>query len=413
MIEIKIQKRKVSEIIFKEDLYARITHDNSLIKYYSENIKSIDIAKSFIHISKDNILIDGFHRLKAYEMAYGKEHEISCYVHNTDNTDYIELKSYSSNTKHGQKNSKEDNKRNIRRLYAKSHSLETIRTELSLSKSFVYDATIKQREDEKIEREKAILEMYLHGNETQQSVADRFKLPRKTVDDILGGFSKHGIFAKTPILYNIWNEQKGNDTDHFGSFPIIFMENLLNYHTEPMDIVFDPFAGDGTTVDACKKMMRRYYCSDLEVKPGREKDIYLHDITTGLPEDLKKPDLVFLDPPYWKQANGKYIEHENQLGNIESLEDFNDIIQSILDSIRKWKVNKIAIVIQPTQYINDFEFTDHIFDFHTMLSKWYKIEGRYILPYSTQQYNAQMVEKAKEENKCLVLNRDLIVWKMK
>ena len=30
-----------------------------------------------------------------------------------------------------------------------------------------------------------------------------------------------------PFIYNIWNTQKGNETEHFGSFPEIFMENLL------------------------------------------------------------------------------------------------------------------------------------------------------------------------------------------
>lgn len=60
----------------------------------------------------------------------------------------------------------------------------------------------------------------------------------------------------TPPLYNIWNLQKqDNATDsHFGSFPLYFMKSLLYYHTQPWDIVFDPFAGGGTTVDACKEM---------------------------------------------------------------------------------------------------------------------------------------------------------------
>lgn len=54
-----------------------------------------------------------------------------------------------------------------------------------------------------------------------------------------------------------------------------------------------------------------------------------------------------------------------------------------------------------------------MFDFDKMLTGKYDIEMRYILPYSSQQYNAQMVEKAKAENKTLGLNRDLVIWKIK
>ena len=120
----------------------------------------------------------------------------------------------------------------------------------------------------------------------------------------------------TPILYNIWNTQKGNETEHFGSFPKIFMDNLLYYHTEPLDVVFDPFAGNGTTVDSCKDFFRRYCCTDRIVKPGREKDIIQHDITKGFPENITKPQLIFLDPPYWILANKEYSEDESDLGNV-------------------------------------------------------------------------------------------------
>ena len=47
-----------------------------------------------------------------------------------------------------------------------------------------------------------------------------------------------------PLLYNIWNTPKqDNDRKHFGAFPVVFMENLLYYHTDPSDIVYDPFGG--------------------------------------------------------------------------------------------------------------------------------------------------------------------------
>ena len=34
-----------------------------------------------------------------------------------------------------------------------------------------------------------------------------------------------------PFIYNIWNTQKGNETEHFGSFPEIFMA-IINIKVE-------------------------------------------------------------------------------------------------------------------------------------------------------------------------------------
>ena len=250
----------------------------------------------------------------------------------------------------------------------------------------------------------------------KKSIADIIGVTQPTITRIIenaqnGKISEMGQTFK-PLIYNIWNLPKqDNERKHFGAFPEYFMENLLHYHTEPLDIIFDPFGGGGTTIDVCKRMFRRYYVSDRKPVPGRENEIREHDIKDGLPTDLQKPAFVFLDPPYWKQAENMYSNDAEDLGNM-SLEDFNASMQKLLKSLQDWKVQRIAIVIQPTQYKNGWNWTDHVFDFDKMLPK-YEIEMRYILPYSTQQYNAQMVDKAKEENKCLCLNRDLIVWRIK
>ena len=53
------------------------------------------------------------------------------------------------------------------------------------------------------------------------------------------------------------------------------------------------------------------------------------------------------------------------------------------------------------------------FDFYDMVSKWYEIEMSYQLPYSTQQYSALWVDRAKKQNKCLITTRDLIVMSRK
>jgi hypothetical protein len=243
-----------------------------------------------------------------------------------------------------------------------------------------------------------------------------FGITQDTVRRVINDFAQMGDFVKdfTPPIYNIWNLAKqDNATDsHFGSFPLYFMKSLLYYHTKPMDIIFDPFAGGGTTVDACKAMMRRYYCSDMIVKPGREKDILEHDITKGLPDGMPKPDMVFLDPPYWKQAECKYSDEPTDLANM-SLNEFYNAINNLMMAVVNRHVENIALVISPTQYPNDLIFEDHIFTIDKMIYDKYRIDMRYVIPYSTQQYNGTQVDKAKAENICLSLHRDLIVWRIK
>jgi len=215
---------------------------------------------------------------------------------------------------------------------------------------------------------------------------------------------KQGDFH--PFIYNIWNIQSGDDKDYFGHFPEIFMENLLYYHTKENDLIYDPFAGTGTTIDICKRMGRRYYCSDL--KPSR-KEIKQWDIADGLPEDLPEVDFVFLDPPYWILAKTEYSENENDLGNV-SYNNFIIIFNGFLEKLKEKKISKIAYVIRPIWDTTDsWDWIDPMLDFYVYMHDQYKVEARYVLPYSTQQYNGLWVNRAKERKKPLILNRELIV----
>ncbi len=85
-------------------------------------------------------------------------------------------------------------------------------------------------------------------------------------------------------LYSVWNFQaKTKGSDHFGNTEVTIVDNLLYRYTEPFDVVVDPFAGGGSTMDICKKRLRRYWASDREVKPALEGKIREWDITEGLP----------------------------------------------------------------------------------------------------------------------------------
>lgn len=402
-------KIKTQDIIYREDLYPRFEPDQATIQKYSESIEYLPPIK----INQNNILIDGFHRWKAILLA--GETEILYEIIETSSEKELKRLAYQLNSNHGLQLGNDEKKRYAQEMFGEMTAKE-LSIILGVSEKSISRWTETQSKALKEERNRKVVELYLKAWNTQESIADILGVTHKTVSNIIenGKKGQMSIFTKNfqPIIYNIWQKLKqDNDRKHFGAFPEMYMENLLHYHTKPLDIVYDPFGGGGTTVDVCKRMFRRYYVSDRKVVPGREQDIKEWDIKNGLPKDLHKPDLVFLDPPYWLQGEGKYSEDAEDLGNMD-LESFNKSMRDLLKLIEQKKITRIAAVIQPTQYKNDWKWTDHVFGFDKMLTK-YDIEMRYILPYSTSQYIPQMVIKAKENNKCLSLYRDLVVWKLK
>jgi len=258
---------------------------------------------------------------------------------------------------------------------------------------------------------------------TQQEIAEAVNVDQS----IIAKFMQNGNLAKihktpqsqhqidfTPPIYNVWKQQnKTNDVNHPGNTEITFLDNLLYFYTNPLDIVIDPFAGGGSTIDICKKRSRRYWVSDRQPIVEREDEIRLHDVTEGLPplHRWKDVKLVYLDPPYWKQAEDKYSDSPNDLANM-SLDEFTGTLANLIKKFAK-KISDayIALIIQPTQWKSpDKQFTDHVGDMLRRVNL--TVDMRYSCPFESQQCTAQMVEWAKENKKTLVLSREIIVWRI-
>jgi hypothetical protein len=232
-------------------------------------------------------------------------------------------------------------------------------------------------------------------NKTQQSAAD------------------HATDFETPI-YNVWKQQsKSEGSSHFGNSEVRWVDNLLYLYTKPFDVVVDPFSGGGSTIDICKKRLRRYFVSDRKPIVEREKEIRQHDLKDGplKPPQWKDVKLVYLDPPYWIQAEGQYSDDADDLGN-QSLELFTANLSAIINQYAKKLTDAyIALIIQPTQWkAPERQFVDHIGDM--MRAVKLPVDMRYSVPYESQQCNAQMVDWAKDNKRCLVLTREIVVWRV-
>ena len=110
-----------------------------------------------------------------------------------------------------------------------------------------------------------------------------------------------------------------------GVTPAFVIYNLVWRYTKPGDLVLDPMAGSGTTIDVCKEERRRVMAFDIV--PTRE-DIIQAD-ARKLPMEDSIIDLVFIDSPYGD--NIRYNEHPDNIGHISATDEkFYDELEKVM-----------------------------------------------------------------------------------
>lgn len=87
---------------------------------------------------------------------------------------------------------------------------------------------------------------------------------------------------------------KQGDTAYAGATPSYIIWNLVQRYTKPKELVVDPMAGSGTTLDVARELGRK--ALGYDVSPARP-DIFRAD-ARKLPLEDGKAALVFVDPPY-------------------------------------------------------------------------------------------------------------------
>jgi len=218
-------------------------------------------------------------------------------------------------------------------------------------------------------------------------------------------------------LTTLWNFSSCEPAFGFpfpGRIPGQIVRNVLYYFTGPNALVVDPFGGSGTTLDVCRHMQRR--CLTYDLQPSRD-DIIKYDISHGFPKEAQGCDLIFLDPPYWRQKRSKYPKEEGSF-SVVSLDEFNrkmeKLIRDCYDTVRAGGYT--ALLIQNTTElrgklaVTGRHYVDHVIDgYEFFIKAGFTPVHRISCPLTWEQFAGFDVKEAKANKRLLGLVRDLLI----
>ncbi|MDP3064876.1 MAG: DNA methyltransferase, partial [Chloroflexota bacterium] len=315
-------ERAIDAIIILEGTYPRDGLDKATVEAYRAALAELPP----IIITTGDVLVDGAHRLQAYRLE--GETTIPVEVDSTlpehPTVEQILIRAAELNARHGKQLTMTEKARVARTMYGKRVNGVVYRTSEIAAKLGADDRTVRewvrtQREEEQAERQRRALDLYLQCY-TQEEIAERLGWSQQVISNDLAELTKNGNSAENgkpdPLRFaDVWSFVECDRRfghDYPGRIPGQIVQHVLYYYTNVFDVVVDPMAGSGTTVDVCRSMLRRYRAYDL--KPVRA-DIKKHDIKAGLPDETKGCNLIFVDPPYGDMNEADYRHPEGSLAS--------------------------------------------------------------------------------------------------
>jgi ParB-like chromosome segregation protein Spo0J len=213
-----------------------------------------------------------------------------------------------------------------------------------------------------------------------------------------------------PTPYDVWSfkHDRAFGIPHPGSIPPGIVAQTLHYFTKPGDLVVDPMAGGGTTIDVCESMGRRCLAYDLHpVRP----DVVEHDVNQGFPCETSGCDLVFCDPPYHTMLARQYAkECVADLPLTAWIEFLDVLVRNSYATVRPG--GRIALLLA-NQTEKDlpagFGYLDHAFlGYQAVIRAGFLPERRISCPMDGS-YLPQDVRRARLDGRMLGQVRDLLI----
>lgn len=186
---------------------------------------------------------------------------------------------------------------------------------------------------------------------------------------------KEDLFEKPPLeTTTLWDYPKQSygktpkgDNKYPGVTPAFIIYNLIKRYTEPGDLVVDPMAGSGTTLDVCREEGRRCICYDIA--PTRP-DVIQND-ARNIPLPDNSVDLIFVDSPYGD--NIRYNDNPNCIGKISAeKEEFYDELEKVIrECYRILKPGKVIGWLIGDQWVKK-KFTPVGFLVYQRMAKYFE-----------------------------------------
>jgi transcriptional regulator with XRE-family HTH domain len=458
-------KIAIEELEIDDRIYPRKRRSPKTIESYTESLKCgakfppILIQKVSDEGEKRTLILDGFHRTKAYE-EFGEEkipYESwkNQRIPFQENIHKLRVVSIKRNLTHGDRLANKDKKVMCKQMAREDEDLKITQKEFSdifnVAQSTIHNWVSDIRARQKGSRNNTIIRLSKLGW-TQKAIAEKVDITQQRVQQITNNIKfdkicdsyfednktipelvefygydtqviwsilleektdreRFNLFFKESSkeckweLYNIWNfpnrdDRLGIEADGniAGQIPM----NLLYYYTDQGDLVLDPMAGGGSTIDACLVLGRE--CIAYDIKPKRE-GILQNDSVQNIPEFItskKTADFVFIDPPYYDMVSG--------IQDYEDIEDFYNQMKSLFtNTLSNLKIGGyIAVLIgqlAPT-IKQDTNLSAEIYNILRELGLNYI--NRISVPHSTQQASPQAVIKYKKIKQ--LLTRDRVLW---
>ena len=198
----KMKKINTQEIIFRDDLYPRFEPSQETIQKYSDSIDQLPPIK----VNQNNILIDGFHRWKAYLLS--GINDIPCEIVKTESEKELKKLAYQYNSNHGLQLKNDEKKRFAQEMFGEM-SVNALSTVLGVSEKSIQRWTETQAKAAKQERDRRIVDLYLKACNTQEGIADILGVPRQTITDVIGSaekghLSNFGKDFKPLLIFLVW-----------------------------------------------------------------------------------------------------------------------------------------------------------------------------------------------------------------
>lgn len=158
------------------------------------------------------------------------------------------------------------------------------------------------------------------------------------------------------------------DKSYPGATPSYVIWNLLERYTRPGDLVVDPMAGSGTTLDVAAEMGRRAVGCD--VSPQRD-DIIDAD-ARHLPLDDGVADFVFIDPPY--STHIAYSDDPRCIGRLDAAEPayYQAMAQVFRESLRILKDRRFMGVYVSDSFRKGKPFCPIGFELFAILRRYFR-----------------------------------------